>query len=623
VHLEPDGPAPAERGHADDGRLHVGRLRLITRRTGLAVVALALTAIVLPTVRAGVPGALDGWFLSFAVEMSHGRVPYRDFYMWCPPLHALEHLVLLSLFGPRVLPGHVVGGVFRVGLGLVLYAWMSRRSHVAIAAVASVASVAVLATDPADVVFYYQQQGVFYAVVAGYLLSLALDSNDRPRAARWLAMAAGLSGALALLTKQTVGGATCVALLLTWLLAARVKPGPRRGLTAPLLLGMALPVAALGAWLAKESALGAFVRAMALGSSSKGPLLAILTRIVTVEGEGHEYVAASVVAVTLLLLLALNGDLRSRVRARFGDLAWLAASGTVLTLGVAGVAVLLGNRPWMPRLPQLAALQLGTLGSLLALGLLARRAMREGLTLDTMQGLHAALLACATAYAMSLSWGAFEPMACPSLAVAACAATSAGRTGDRSTRWAVGIACAVAAAFAVQMRIEVPFGWVGWTDPPLTQDTATSRLPALAGMRLSPETDAFYDRVTDDIARESNPGDPIFVFPHMPIFHLLADRPPATRVMVTFLDVAPDDVAAAVAQQLLAAPPQVMVVMAIRTEKLFDLERAFRGGRPSGQRDIIRAINVLMPSYRLADTLHMPGSNEQVYVFARTTRPAK
>src|SRR5262249_39944531 len=102
-----------------------------------------------------------------------------------------EHLALLELFGPSVLAGHVVGGLVRIGLGLLVFAWLSRLARAGVAVMASLAALAVFSTDPADVIFYYQQETVFYAVVGGYLLSLALDADPRGRRALGLAAAAG------------------------------------------------------------------------------------------------------------------------------------------------------------------------------------------------------------------------------------------------------------------------------------------------------------------------------------------------------------------------------------------------------------------------------------------------
>ena len=48
-----------------------------------------------------------------------------------------------------------------------------------------------------------------------------------------------------------------------------------------------------------------------------------------------------------------------------------------------------------------------------------------------------------------------------------------------------------------------------------------------------------------------------------------------------------------------------------------DWERVFRGGRHSGQRDLISTLNTLVVSYKLLDTLQMPGSERPVKVYAR------
>ena len=599
------------------------RSRLTARGVGFVSFLVIAALAVAPTVAAGSPAALDGWFLSFAVEMSHGRVPYRDFYLWAPPLHVFEHLALLELFGPSVFAGHLVGGRVRGGLGLTVYAWLSRRTQAGVALAASLASLAVFSDDPADVIFYYQQQSVFYAVAAGFLLSRAIDLRGTARAARGLALAAGFLGALALLSKQTVGALACAALLFTCIAAQRLREGPRCGLAPLVGAGMAVPLAAFFFWLARVDAVGPFAQAMRYGSSSKGPVLVSFTRIVGVLGEGREYVAAFCAAGGIAVFLLLRHRAGPALRRRLGSPGAEVIAATVLGVAAVEGALLLGAAAWSDRLPQLVAVELGAWGSLAAVALSLRAATREGLSVDAVQWMHAAILAFAISYGLSLSWGAFELMTCPSFAVAVCAATARGSGGGWVRERSAIAGCALFAACAVFTRARLPFDWIWWREPPIAEDVLPSKLPAFAGIRFSEESRAFFEKITDEIDASSKPGDTLFVYPHMPIFHVLADRPPATYSPIGFFDVSPDAIASADAQRLLAAPPKVMVFLQMPPDSVEHFEKLFRGGKRSGQRDIAAAIATLAPGYRLVDRVLMPGTEAPVIVLARRDLPPR
>src|SRR5271154_7037265 len=41
----------------------------------------------------------DGWHFLHGLQISNGRIPYRDFFLFIPPLHPLKEAALIALFG--------------------------------------------------------------------------------------------------------------------------------------------------------------------------------------------------------------------------------------------------------------------------------------------------------------------------------------------------------------------------------------------------------------------------------------------------------------------------------------------------------------------------------------------
>jgi hypothetical protein len=411
-----------------------------------------------------------------------------------------------------------------------------------------------------------------------------------------------------------------VVLVLSSFLARRLRAdAPRFGLAHAVVAGIAPPVAAVLAWLAHAGGLGAFARAMRDASSSKGPLHASLTRIVTVLVEEPVYTAAFATAAAAALLLAIDGrpgrwlGRRLRLRRPAGGL----GSAILLAAVAVGGVLTMVTVPEHTRLPQLVAVELGAWGSLVAAAASIRRLWRGGVSREGLQWLHLTLLSWAIAYALSLSWGAFELMACPAFAAAlAAAATPSIGAGLVRARTAAVLSAAVLAS-ALWIRWTLPFYWVFWREAPVAEDKVVPDIPALAGMRLSQASARFYARVTDDIRRSSEPGEALFVSPHLAILHVLADRPPATYSPITFFDVGPDAVAITAAKQLVSSPPRVMVLIELDEVTIAHFERLFRAGRPSGQRELAATLKTLTPLYREIDRVALPGTDVRAHVLVR------
>jgi hypothetical protein len=130
-----------------------------------------------------------------------------------------------------------------------------------------------------------------------------------------------------------------------------------------------------------------------------------------------------------------------------------------------------------------------------------------------------------------------------------------------------------------------------------------SRQPFLRGMELNSETVESLDRIVAIIEQNSNPDEPIFAYPFMPIFYYLTGRPTPTFGYVDYHDVCPDKYAREDAERLLKNPPAV-IIETVFPEKAVEFgERVFRGGMAAGQRDLEEAIRKITANYKLAAKL--------------------
>jgi hypothetical protein len=271
------------------------------------------------------------------------------------------------------------------------------------------------------------------------------------------------------------------------------------------------------------------------------------------------------------------------------------------------------------RLPDSTAAFLGWTGSLSLFVMYLWWLLTGRLHRDQAQHFMFAGFSFAVAYMNSLSWPTNPIVILPAFGFVVATILSATReapTGKISQPVIV-VACLACILQVTLQKCASPYEWGGWREPSTHAATMGVSFPELKGYRVSAETANFLTRVTEDIDSHSGEQEPIFVYPDLPIFYLLAHRQPETFGYVHYIDVAPDFVDVADANTLRSHPPAVIVYLKNSEEDLRTGEMNFRGGRRSGQRDLVAAINTLSPNYKLLDSFVAPGTNRTVEVLVR------
>jgi hypothetical protein len=259
------------------------------------------------------------------------------------------------------------------------------------------------------------------------------------------------------------------------------------------------------------------------------------------------------------------------------------------------------------------------IGTLVLFVAAAAQWWRMGLTLSLAQKGMLAGISFAAAYAQSVSWAAWEPMALPALAVVLAFLFDLPRRFDHAAwlRPVTIVLCMALIVVGTWRKTAAPASWGGWTEPPITRARFGPLRPELAGFRLSEGTQEFYDNVTEIIQRNSTHDERILVFPFMPILYGLADRRPATFAFQHWTDVCPEDVCSTDTDYLIEHPPAVMVIMELPDAAYAQQERDYRDGQPSAQRRMVAELERMTGSYRLGGKLLAPGSNRPIKVWVR------
>ena len=159
-------------------------------------------------------------------------------------------------------------------------------------------------------------------------------------------------------------------------------------------------------------------------------------------------------------------------------------------------------------------------------------------------------------------------------------------------------------------KFDAPYYWWGVTQP--NARTATSMLTAnpFQGVSVAPSTFHIYDRLIK--ALSADPQRTIVSFPNIPIVYLLASKFPDGRVVVPWYDFLSDKDALAEAIRIAEVPPDRIVYLEQPESVIISHERLFRGGRYSGQREIMSVIrNLCFESgrYTVKIAEHVPTDN--------------
>ncbi|MGC2580913.1 MAG: hypothetical protein WA399_02370 [Acidobacteriaceae bacterium] len=546
-----------------------------------------------------------------------GRLPYRDYFTAGPPLNSIKAAIELSLFGKALIVSRACAVVERLALAGVMYAWLRRGFGAWASSLAALVTVIISAGDHTDPVASYNHDAILFAMLCGFAASVSLEVF-RPRRTLLLALASGGAAGLSALTKQTIGLGTAVAVAVIAGVACARLFNIRRCVAWLIVywLGFAVPVGVVAAYLAHLGVLHACLQMLFVsGPHAKAgkPGMFLLREMVVALGYW----------IWLLLGiagLALGGPAIVRsIAAEKSDESELPRWGAfaavaLITIGAAEILAL-------TRLPALrdyskSAVYFTFVGTtifgLIAIDLALKRSRKS--TLRLWQIAILAAVGWSVAFTLCLSWQAFEAMTIPGLGLLLAAAVEGTRGWGRRFLYAVMIGMVF---LAVREKLDLPFSFDSQDEAPVRMATVRSNLPELRGMRLPAEEVRLLDETVPLMQSAAAHHQTVFTYPEFGLLYALSGANPPTWAGSHNIDVVSDSLARQDAERLLQHPPQV-ISYARPTEQYLRVQEAiWRDGRPSGQRDLINAIDSLLPQYRLVDTFQLMPDDTPISLYVR------
>ncbi|MDQ6676005.1 MAG: hypothetical protein M3Z09_01770 [Acidobacteriota bacterium] len=548
-----------------------------------------------------------------------GLLPYRDYFTASTPLNILKSAAVLKIFGNAAIVLRAFDVIQRVGLGVIVYFWLVRLFRVRDAALAAIVTIIVSASDVADPISSYNHDAVFWAVASGFVGSFALDRLRSLPAFIGFSLGCGFLAGLSFATKQTVGlGATTgipfIAAACIWQFA-----GVRRSaiFLAAFTGGWCLSAGALLLWLSYLGVLSSFInQAFVKGPAAKASHPSdFLVRFLFVVRVMRRPVILALAALALTVRSWTGPAIPQEQEPRSSrDLWWLALLSTAAA-GLGAAASYAGFPSWWHGVSAGQPPIFFTLFSVAILLLYySYLYLRRGLSWRQSQYFLFAMVSFATASMLSLSWPAFEAMVVPGLGLLI-ALTLRGMKDWRS--YAVYCVCGALIFGETLARLNLPFSFLDLNEGPVRIAKYRSSLPELRGFLLPQSTVKFVDGAVRIIREHSTPADTIFIFPEMGLFYRLTNRRAPTETDSHNIDVVNDEFSRSEARKVLAAKPAVIIYYREPEQFLKDQDLIWRGGKRSGQWDIVSAVESLIKNYKVAGTFDMPESKRQIDVYVR------
>lgn len=223
----------------------------------------------------------DGWGINFVELMFHGKVPYRDFYYYLPPLNLWIDALFWKLSFGSLLAFRGWYLAQRVVIYLLIFRLLRRYFNQYYAFLACVFTAILATSDVYDLIGDYNQTMVLVEVLLIYCAVSFARAGTTGK--KLLSMGlAGIMLGLAFLNKQPIFVASVIVFFLALTALCILKKDKRYwAYCLSTAGGMILPIAAAFIYLAVNGALTPFIEQVFLNVDGKGSLYDILVRSLT------------------------------------------------------------------------------------------------------------------------------------------------------------------------------------------------------------------------------------------------------------------------------------------------------------------------------------------------------
>lgn len=548
-----------------------------------------------------------GWWHYYAWRMAEGDVLYRDIYLFMPPYFVFITRALYALFGNHlILYTLLVGYPVRVGCLLMIYTVLCRFSKPMYACLAVFFGACLSATYQMDMLYDFNPLTMFPCLLVVYIFVKFYERLKSGRTAYLYSFCIGLLLSLIFCLKQTFGiTLSFTVVVMTAVIYFREYEGRRSDFRRYVLLSLAGAFVAtlpLTVYLTAYGCWREFFDCIFSVGAAKGGTDKILMRVVQVFSDLRiwSYI------VVLIGVWALLRVYYHHHEPRHTEMGMMLSNLVVVSMFAALLADLVAYADlplkfhsamtfnslvvkWRVRVYMLLIDGGFLLWLFKAFRYFTNREQASSILLFT-------TLIAAHFFTGVLSTDGLEElylvMYTPWLLVLAFDAKCPYHKLKNAVLLLV---VAFFSLTCVSMKLKYPYSWQGWTEASIAPDNIRSQVPGLEGISLPDSVERRFAHIVDLIEENTTSDDRVFQFANIPLFNLLTHRQIPGYVPITWFDVCSDSLAVRVAAELRRHPPKMLVWHNMIPLEWGTVERVFRGGNPSGQRELQRFFECDVP----------------------------
>ena len=554
----------------------------------------------------------EGWFSSYAYLINQGKIPYRDFYLYLTPLYPWILALFSEVFGYSFYGLRILGTLIILGIALTLFLILRKRFTSASSFAGASLAVIYYQSGVAHIPYDFTQVLTLFAVLAIYCLSSGMDHlNPRTKGidTHFINLNflyfffAGVFGCLCFLTKQSNGAFISIGIFFAFVFIISQKSFSLSRSKSLLFFffGALLPISFTLIYLhlnhaSKEFIEQIFFSAIQAKGSPKsilfGWIMGMFNRLLRIQMQSILLWAFFLIAASYTLLWIIkksqpaknflikqDGKLKDRLSLLF----FIISMGSIISLAWFDNPVLRDLFSGYGQffigyiIPLNFVWILCTLSLMIAHNFISIIPKPNSVTIVVAISTIGLILGNGTSAGLS-EISTF-------MGVAWCIAWLC----SKGTAPFLGIALAAfiyiaTATNLIYSKFDSPYAWWGTKEPNARVATYQIDHPLLSGISVSKTTYDNFNLIINNL--EKDRGKSIFSFPNIPIFYLLSETMPDSKVIVAWYDFLNDSHAEIEAERLEANPPDTIAFLDLPENVMAAHENLFRGGMPMGQRKI-------------------------------------
>ena len=505
----------------------------------------------------------EGWYSYYAYLMNEeGAIPYLDFELLFPPLYVYIIALFTRVFGYGLLPLRILGVILYALTGVfacLIFEKLTKKPWLGL--LGGILTVSVLQSEVVQIFYDYIRFLDLSVYVAIYFFLRYLDSRDlsgeklKPRFSANVIIGT-VFAVFASMYKQSSGLIFLLFCIICFVFLFICLPQKRElGLQIGTMLGVtAVMYGIMCALLATQGSLGAYFRynfVSSVDSKGGGSILSILFGWIprSVSSIIGGVVAAILVALLLFACIYLSRkykDEDEELCPKFLKILHIAIP-AALAIIVILPFIFSAYAIFMEKTVESISMYMAFMFTTLFFAVSAFMVIfRKWVRLDDWQRHYKYVFLTGSifvlAYSVCTSGGLAESQA--ALGYAFIPVVLAVSSRYRKKEIAVGVLCAAmlfqtGAAFA--RKVNTTYGWWGLSTHPYYEQTETCNVPIFKGIKMTSAYAQMYNDVYYSVVENTEEGEEIFVFPHMPILYVATERPRATETAIQWFDVATDE----------------------------------------------------------------------------------